>query len=49
MGKSGSVSKKKKNTESFEINKTEINERQKDLISSMIVEKVNLSAKNDSQ
>lgn len=49
MAKSGSVTKKKKNTESFEINKTEINERQKDLISSMIVEKVNLSAKNDSQ
>lgn len=50
MGKSGSVVlKKKKNTESFEINKTDINEKLKDLINSMIAEKVNLSAKNDSQ
>jgi len=49
MAKSGIVSKKKKNTESFEINKTEINERQKDLINSVITEKVNLSARNDSQ
>lgn len=50
MSKSGTTSsKKKKNTESFEINKIEINERQKDLINSMILEKVSLSAKNDSQ
>jgi len=47
--KTKSTTKKKKNTESFEINKDEINKRQKDLISSMVVEKVNLSAKNDSQ
>jgi phosphate starvation-inducible PhoH-like protein len=50
MGKTKVATTKKKNgTQSFEITKSEINERQKDLIGNMIVEKVNLSAKNDSQ
>lgn len=47
--KSGNVSKKKKNTDSFEISKNEWNERVKGLINSMIVDKISLSAKNDSQ
>lgn len=42
-------SKKKKKDDSFEINKEEINNRQKDLINNIIFEKVNLSAKTESQ
>lgn len=41
--------KQKKKTEDFEISKKEINEREKDRINTIIVEKVNLKAKNDSQ
>jgi phosphate starvation-inducible PhoH-like protein len=47
--KSKSSTKKKRDTESFEINGDELNNRQKDVITNMIVEKINLTAKNDSQ
>lgn len=40
---------KKSKTEEWEISKKEINEREKDKINNIIVEKVNLKAKNDSQ
>lgn len=49
MGKSKSSTKKKRDTDSFEIDGNSLNERQKDLINSIIVEKINLSAKNESQ
>ncbi len=50
MGKSNSsTKKKKKDTESFEMDSISLNDRQKDLINGMITEKINLSAKNDSQ
>lgn len=49
MGKSKSSTKKKRDTDSFEIDGNSVNERIKDLINSMIVEKINLSAKNESQ
>lgn len=49
MAKPKSSTKKKKDTESFEINADEINDRQKDAISKMIVERISLTAKNDSQ
>jgi phosphate starvation-inducible PhoH-like protein len=40
---------KKRDTDSFEISSDSLNVRQKDVINGMIVEKVNLTAKNDSQ
>jgi phosphate starvation-inducible PhoH-like protein len=50
MGKSkSSTTAKKKKDDTFEISGDSLNERQKDLISSMITEKINLQAKNDSQ
>lgn len=48
MGKS-TTSKRKKNTDTFEIDKQSINERQKDVINKMIFERVSLTAKNESQ
>ena len=49
MGKSNSTTRKKKNTDSFEIDQESVNTRQKDAINKMVIERVNLSAKNDSQ
>lgn len=49
MGKSNSTIKKRKNTDSFEIDRDSINLREKENINRMITERVNLQAKNDSQ
>lgn len=49
MGKSKSSTKKKKVTDLFEITETEINQRQKEYVNGILVEKINLTAKTDSQ
>jgi phosphate starvation-inducible PhoH-like protein len=47
--KKATNTKRKKKDDTFEINKDEINNRQKDVINNMIVERVSLTAKNESQ
>ena len=49
MGKTKSSTKKKKNTDLFEIDEIEINQRQKEYVNGILVEKINLTAKTDSQ
>lgn len=49
MSKANSTRKNKKNTDSFEIDEQSINVQAKERISSMIHERINLTAKNESQ